>query len=500
MGAFDDFQRAIDRVRDMPGGESLYYVLRIGDARRRGDMDMALFLVDEALLVVADAEKERFVKIRQNLENPGTEAYLDPDEEYGRLKNLYDGKKIHDPQTFFELANMAFSRGEVETAKNIEARLKQIEGEQTGTLWRYLNVRRLISQAGDDSQSELLIKARAIQREIASLRPNWDMTYVLKAEIEKKTGNIDEAIGAFESAIGRGNRQPMVYRDLISLYYTKERVEDGERIRRLAIGIFGAAFFEGDSMFPPAYQGYYEQIYRAIQEGDIGIADDLAQACIRKAIENREPTDRIMDLNTRIGRLFMDSGNAATAERFLASLAEQGGRFVYPLAVCYARMEKTDEAFELFVRELEKPTVDTSILRSILLLFTQVKPSEVVLQKIDRQLERLEPIFIENMETLFQLANYWIERERLDHAIPIYRKGLEMDPNNFAILNNLAMLLAENAIGSGVSTVARGEFRQNETKRILLTAPQPKSTYIIRFPGQTPPKPEDFRFLAAPKE
>ena len=75
-----------------------------------------------------------------------------------------------------------------------------------------------------------------------------------------------------------------------------------------------------------------------------------------------------------------------------------------------------------------------------------------------------------------------------------------MEPNSLLILNNLAMLLAENARSGGISTLTKGEFRENEAKRILLTSPQPRSTYIMRFPGKTSPKPEDFRFLTIPRE
>ncbi len=502
MGSFDDFSRVVNRVRELPKGESVYYLLRIDDAKRREDSATALLLVDEALTSVADADKERFARMKSVLENPELGGVPDPDEEFGRLKNLYDGHNIHDAHTFFELGNLAFSRGEVELAKNIEDRLKQIEGEKTGTLWRYMAVRRLVKQSEGNPNSELLNSARAFQRDIAALRPNWDMTFVLKAEIEKETGNINEAIVAYQEAIARGCRQPMVYRDLISLYYQVGRADDGEKLRRLAGSVFGPGFFESGDMFPPPYQGYYEQIFKAIQEGNIGSADDLANACIKKALENKEPTDRILDLNTRIGKLFMDSSNAASAERFLAKVAEQGGKFIFPLAVCYIKMEKVDEAFELFVRELEKPTVDPSVLTSVLILSTQATPSEAIQQKIDRQLERLEPVFTEKLEFLLQLGDYWINRNRLDHAIPIYRKGLEMEPNNLLILNNLAMLLAESGQG-GTTTIARGTFNANEAKRIQLTDSQPKKTYILRFPkpgaGQAAPNPEDFRFLSAPQ-
>ena len=501
MGSLGDFNRVVEQVRKLPQSQSVYYILRIEDARRRSDTTTATFLAEEALSNVAEADKPRFARIKELIENPDSADALDPDEEYGRLKNLYDGKRIHDPKTFFELGNLAFSRGEVEVARNIEDRLKQIEGDKNGTYWRYLAVKRLVKQADGDSNSELMNNARAIQREIVAIRPNWDMSYVLKAEIDKETGNVNDAIIAYQEAIDRGNRQPMVYRDLTSLLYQVGRAEDGERIRRLAGSIFGAEFYESDNMFPPPYQGYYEQIFKAIQEGNIGSADELANACIKKAFDNKEPTDRIMDLNAKIGKLFMDSSNAASAERFLASVAEQGGRFVVPLAACFVRMEKVDEAFELFVTELEKPTVDVAILKPILLLMAQIMPSEGVMRKIDRQLERLEPVFAEKIDSLVLLADYWISREMPSHAIPIYRKGLEMEPNNLLVLNNLAMLIAESGRG-GSETLARGTFNANEAKRIPLNVSQPRRTYILRFPKtdvtQATPKPENFRFLANP--
>jgi len=45
-------------------------------------------------------------------------------------------------------------------------------------------------------------------------------------------------------------------------------------------------------------------------------------------------------------------------------------------------------------------------------------------------------------EILLPLADYWIVRGKPERAIPLYRQGLEKDPENLLFQNNLAMLLS----------------------------------------------------------
>lgn len=47
-----------------------------------------------------------------------------------------------------------------------------------------------------------------------------------------------------------------------------------------------------------------------------------------------------------------------------------------------------------------------------------------------------------NPDVLMPIADYWIVRGKPDRAIPLYRRGLEADPDNYAFRNNLAMLLS----------------------------------------------------------
>lgn len=48
-----------------------------------------------------------------------------------------------------------------------------------------------------------------------------------------------------------------------------------------------------------------------------------------------------------------------------------------------------------------------------------------------------------NPDILLPLADYWIVRGKPERAIPLYRRGLDSDPENLLFQNNLAMLVSE---------------------------------------------------------
>lgn len=505
LGALNDFNRVVEQLHKAPGGEVPYYLEKIRDAQRRNNIELALQYIDEALSKLPENERPRFVQIKEAIENHESIVTFNPDQQYERLMQEYKDNMIYDPQTFFELGLLALSRGDMDLAKTLEDRLKKIEGENEGSRWRFLACRRLIAlwQArGGDSGDELLINARALQQDVARLRPNWDMTFVLQAELEKAVGNRHEAVAAYQTAIEKGTRQQSVYRDLISLYYSMNRPEEGSQLRSRAIALFGSNFIQEDSPFPAPYQGYYEQIYVAINEGNIETATNLAKDCIRRAVTDKAPTDLILDLNMQIGRLFFSVNQNEVAEQFLAEVAKLGGTHIFPLAVCYVRMERVDDAFRLFVQEIKKGGENNpAVLVQLLRLYTQAQPSEKVLQELDEQLIQHESQFTKKSETILILADYWIKRKRLGQAIALYQKGLEADPNHLWMLNNLAMLLTEQALGNDIPFV-QTTFGSSGAKRIDLPKTTPQKSYIFRFPdaekSSDVPKTSDFRFLAQP--
>lgn len=62
---------------------------------------------------------------------------------------------------------------------------------------------------------------------------------------------------------------------------------------------------------------------------------------------------------------------------------------------------------------------------------------DVRAEEIDRKPETPQDPVV-----LLPIADYWIVRGRADRAIPLYRRGLAQDPDNFTFQNNIAMLLS----------------------------------------------------------
>lgn len=447
MGALTDFNRVVEDIRNEPGGEPAYYGEMIADAARRRDMEMAILYADEAVNTLPSEDSGRFRQLKKQLEEAGgPQTTLTEEEQYDFFKSQFADNRIFDPRAFFELGCLALERGDEELAKSIEERLVRIEGEQ-GVHWRYLSALRQVKQA-EEGGASLLTSARAIQRDIMGRRPEWNMTYVLLGEIENVSGNNDAAIEAYTQAISRGNTQRHVFQQLISLLYQQQKPEEAERMRSRAQRLFGQGFGSQQSLFKEPYQGYYDQIQKAVAEGNVGSAEKLAGDCFKKATENREPNDFVTGLNVAVGKVFMDAGQFDVAERFLSSAAHAGGQYVYPLVMCNINMGRADTAYELLIDHFSRNPEMIRNLAPLLAMFAYAKPSEPVLNRLDQLVKQEEPRMLEQIPTLVMLGDYWLVRNNQGHAVEIYERGLEKDPENLVVLNNLALILAREVQGA----------------------------------------------------
>ncbi|MDR2754216.1 MAG: hypothetical protein LBC20_00785, partial [Planctomycetaceae bacterium] len=392
LAQLSDFDRIVQKMRELPNGEAAYFSERINDSIRRNDREGAALIIEEALAseLLTASQKQRFVILLQTLKDKESNSL---DKVYARLKSTFDQNPDSlKPQGFFLLANMAIDREDYAYAKILLERLEQLD-KTSGSWWRYVQARLLLTEP--EPPYDVI---RQLQEEVAKIRKDWDMSYLLRATIEEKylLQNQEDPdvknmlITSYQEAIRCGNIQPIVWNRLLSLYEETDRPEDVKRLRREAV-IRAISLDAVASQFPQPYQRMYNQVEKSISEEDTQNADNIARQCIALAEARREKDDLIFSLNLALGKLFFDAGYLDSARRHLAVVAKQGSRNVYPLAVCLAKNQMVDEGFNLILDEINRtPSSQVLLLPSLLVLLSQVRPSEAVLERIDKLMTRIE--------------------------------------------------------------------------------------------------------------
>ncbi|MDR0337443.1 MAG: hypothetical protein LBI18_10165 [Planctomycetaceae bacterium] len=392
LAQLSDFDRIMQKIRELPNGEAAYFSERINDSIRRNDREGAALIIEDALAsdLLTASQKQRFVVLLQTLKDKEPNSL---DKIYSRLKSTFDQNPDSlKPQAFFLLANMAIDREDYGYARILLERLEQLD-KTSGSWWRYIRARLLLSEPEPPYD-----QIRQLQEEIAKIRKDWDMSYLLRATIEEKylLQNPEDfqvkstLIAAYQEAIRCGNVQPVIWNRLLSLYEETQRTEDAKRLRRDAM-IRAVSLDAVASQFPQPYQRMYNQVEKLIFDEDAPNADNVARQCIALAEARREKSELLFSLNLALGKLFFDAGFLESARRHLTIVARQGSTNVYPLAVCLAKSQLVDEGFNLILDEISRtPSSQPLLLPSLLLLLSQVRPSEQVLERIDRLMLRIE--------------------------------------------------------------------------------------------------------------
>ena len=120
------------------------------------------------------------------------------------------------------------SGGRAATIKQAIARLRRIEGSE-GTSWRRAETLRLLElvRQGDRGRIE---EARAMVKEIQSRRQNWSFTSLLEADLDELSGNLDQALTAYQKAIEQGETRPTVVRRTVELLTRRHRIPEADRL------------------------------------------------------------------------------------------------------------------------------------------------------------------------------------------------------------------------------------------------------------------------------
>ena len=395
LSATDDFRRLLEKLRTFPEGEDAYYEARINDCLRRDDREGAVAIIDEASTntQLTAARRERFAALLQTLKGSDAESESVFERAQNQLQTTFDkAPESLKPQAFFILANTSLDKGNLEQAKQIRDRLEKIEGKN-GRNWQYIHVRIMLTEQDPD-----FIQMRRIQEEIAGGNPDWDMAHLLRALIEEQyllanpgdPATLTALITAYRAATRAGNTQTVVWQRLVELLENTGNSEGAKDVTRQAT-LRGLMLDTRTGQLPQPYGQMYSQVQAAIADENPSRADEIAQECIKLAIVRNARPELIFTLNLTLGKVFLDSQMFESATRHLTETARRGGAYIYPLAVCLAKSGDVDAGFTLLLDEIDfVPSALPTLLPAVLVLMSQVQPTEEVYTRIDRLMERVE--------------------------------------------------------------------------------------------------------------
>jgi hypothetical protein len=398
-----EFERVTKLMREMPNGLVPYYSEMINDAVRRRDKENIESFVNAAIrdTNLNDIDKQQFITIQRNLQTMGDvktseQMYKTLEQEFASNPDALG------LQAVFTLANNAIDRQDWQAAQTYENRLKLMESAERGTYWRFVQARRILN---DNPQAADFTTAKQLQQAIVSIDQSWDKAYVLGAFIEERmplqegdteVARRDREIDLYKHAVRLGNISPAVWDALLGLLIRAEQFDEEKAYREQAI-IKKIAIRSNQGRFPQPYDRFYQAVFQVLLDTKkddkerVEEADRHARSCVLLAQRRKENEILIRDLNSVFGKMFMDEGFTDVAEKYLRAVSTSGGIFVYPLAVCYAKSGRVDDAFMLLLDEIDRmPLSISALVPSILVLLEQRRPSEQVLDRIDELMMMIE--------------------------------------------------------------------------------------------------------------
>ncbi|MEK6235858.1 MAG: tetratricopeptide repeat protein, partial [Planctomycetales bacterium] len=145
-----------------------------------------------------------------------------------QLVEEYRNERLESPSSELArvIADAALLAGDFKEAERWEQTLRGVEGASGE--WKTLRLRRLLASDRATSKQRFA-ELRELLRGIETDRPDWPGTWLLKAQVAERRGELAGAADAYQRAIALGSRRVSVYRRLIEVLYRARRYADAER-------------------------------------------------------------------------------------------------------------------------------------------------------------------------------------------------------------------------------------------------------------------------------
>jgi tetratricopeptide (TPR) repeat protein len=147
------------------------------------------------------------------------------------LPVLRDETKVPEFADWVRLLDLALQGDDDGLIAEVVAELKKLEGEDTGTWWRYAAAARLVVKATRGDRRNLA-EAWAALANVTKLRSDWGRAALLGALLDDVAGDYGRALDGYVRAFELGERQLAVVQRLVQLLAERGRYADADDVLR----------------------------------------------------------------------------------------------------------------------------------------------------------------------------------------------------------------------------------------------------------------------------
>lgn len=415
-GRAADGERAFAEYEKRTSGDPGALIAKAQWLAASGELDAAERLLEEAWRESTDVSRSRAALLLTQWHRARGAA------DKGRAvlsEQLQDNPD--DLSLLVQAADLAWEAADLAAAERYERELSRLEGPD-GSFWKFCRARRLASRASSVTASEFQ-QARQLSAEIQSARPSWPKAALLRAQLAERTGDPEQAIQAYQTAVALGERGVGALERLIRLLYDQRRFAEAERY--LSDFLRAGAPGQQVAVFEAAIAASRGQVERAVE-----IARNWAQ---------QHPDDPLAYVSLgHVLLLYGDAGEAETEFQRAVTLAPSDMRVWAALFYGQLRNRKTEAAGATLERIAHEAQVSEADRSFLLAQGYQALGNTERAAELFGAAEKLAP---ESVAVKLDRAMFLLERDPAE-AERLLRDARKLDAENGEVRRSLVGLLA----------------------------------------------------------